>query len=407
MREQKTAALSFILITMLIDVLGIGLVIPVMPAILKPFTVGPDEQAYWYGVLGALYGAMQFLFAPFLGAFSDRFGRRPVLLLSLLGLALDYVLIAMAPSLMVLVIGRIISGITGANFTVAQAYISDVTPPEKRAQSFGLSGAVFGIGFVLGPILGGLLGDQDPHLPFWVAAGLTGLNLLYGYFVLPESLTPENRNRMTWSKINPLTSLYALSRLRGMFGVLSILLLSSFGGLILQSTWILYTEFRFLWTPKDNGIALFCVGVVSAIVQGGLIRVLLPRLGETRAIVLGLFVTVLADLAYGLVQVGGWMYVIIFVSFLSSLAEPAVKAVISNSIDEREQGSTWGAITSLNSVMSVIAPLLGSALLARVSHLPRLDVWVGLPFFVCSSLNLLALFVAVYLWRRRGAIAVY
>jgi MFS transporter, DHA1 family, tetracycline resistance protein len=394
MQKTRQAAIPFILITLLIDVLGFGLVIPVLPSIVGQFTSSLEGQAYWYGVLSSVYGLMQFFFAPLLGALSDQFGRRPILLISLFGLAVDYLLFAFAPSLAFLFVARVIGGITAANFTVANAYIADITPPEKRAQSFGLLGAVFGLGFILGPILGGLLGNGDPRLPFFVAAGLSAINWLYGFFVLPESHKQENRVRFSWKKANPFSSLYALSSLKTVGGLVWVSALSNLAAFILQTTWILYTTFRFSWTPKDNGIALFLVGVVSAVVQGGLIRVLLPKLGERRAILIGLLVGALSYLGYGLAQQGWVMYVIIIATFLSPLAGPAAQAIISRSISEKEQGAALGALSSLNSLMGVAAPLIGTALLGQVSHLERSNLLVGAPFFLSTLLALAALAVA-------------
>lgn len=398
--QKRQAAVPFILITLLIDVLGFGIVIPVLPSIVGQFTANPQAQAYWYGILAAVYGIMQFFFAPLLGALSDQFGRRPVLLISLFGLAIDYLLFAFSNSLGFLFAARVIGGITAANFTVANAYIADITPPEKRAQSFGMLGAVFGLGFIFGPIIGGLLGDSDPRLPFFVAAGLSAVNWLYGFFILPESHKLENRSRFSWAKANPFSSLYALSSLKTVGGLVWVSALSNLAAFILQTTWILYTTYRFNWTPKDNGIALFWVGVVSAVVQGGLIRVLLPKLGERRAILIGLLVGALSYIGYGLAQQGWVMYVIIVVTFLSPLAGPASQAIISRAISEKEQGAALGALGSVNSLMGVIAPLIGTALFAQVSHLEKSNILVGAPFFLSAALALGSLVVAFMTLRK-------
>ena len=268
--KDRKASQAFILVTVFLDVLGIGLIIPVLPALVGQFTSSPDEQAHWFGLLSAMYGVMQFLCTPMLGALSDRFGRRPVLLLSIFGLGISLFVQAMASSLMVLLLIRIVSGGTAASFSVANAYIADVTPPEGRAKAYGMLGAAFGMGFIFGPMIGGILGGQDVRLPFFVASGLALINWLYGYFVLPESLPVERRTRFSLLRANPLSALAHLWQLRGVGGLIFVFALTVLAQFILQTTWVLYTTFRFHWSPTDNGIALFVVGLLSAVVQGGL-----------------------------------------------------------------------------------------------------------------------------------------
>ena len=278
---SRRPALGFIFVTLFLDVLGIGLIIPILPKLVENFHGGDTVAAsHSVGLLSSLYALMQFLCAPVLGNLSDRFGRRPVILASLFGGGLDYILLAFAPSLGWFYVGRVIAGMSGANFTAATAYIADISTPEKRAANFGIIGAAFGLGFITGPALGGWLGSYSLKLPFLVAAGLSLANWLYGFFVLPESLVPENRRRFDWSRANPLGSLLALRRYPMVGGLALSTFLSGTAMLILHSLWALYTEYRFHWTPTAVGGSLAFVGLLAAIVQGGLARFIVPKLGE-------------------------------------------------------------------------------------------------------------------------------
>src|SRR5690554_249809 len=307
--QRRQAAIPFILITILIDVLGIGLIVPILPELIIEMTGGlTSTGSSVYGIFIAVYAAMQFLFAPILGGLSDRFGRRPVLLLSLLGAGLDYLLMALAPTLWVLFLGRVIAGITGANLTVANAYIADVTEPADRAKNFGLIGAVFGIGFIVGPAMGGFLGSFDLRLPFFAAAALALVNWLYGWFILPESLKPEHRQKFSVGHLNPLRAFAVLARYPVVLGLAFTLVCTYLAQNILQSVWVLFTGFQFNWGPLQNGFSLTLLGVLTAIVQGGLIRVLLPRLGEQRAIVVGMLISTVTMLSYGLLTQEWMLY---------------------------------------------------------------------------------------------------
>ena len=391
---HRQAAMPFILVAVFIDILGIGLALPVLPMLVGEYTSGRGLQSYWYGVLVVSYGLMQFLCAPLLGALSDRFGRRPLLLASILGLGLHFLLIAAAPSLRFLLLARIIGGVTGASLPVANAYASDVTPPEQRARSFGLLGAVFGLGFIGGPMLGGLLGGIDLHLPFYVAAGLALINTAYGYFFVPESLPPERRSGFSLARANPFAALIALARHREIGGLVAVFALAVLAQLILQTTWVLYTHFRFGWGPLENGIALFCVGVVAAVVQGALLGPLLRQFGEVRLALIGLATGTIAFVLYGLAQSGWMMYAIIFANFISFAVGPALQAIVSKAVDAKEQGVTMGSLASINSVMFVVAPLIGTPLLAQVGDLPPSDWRIGITFFVSASLQIVALWLA-------------
>jgi len=358
------------------------------------FTPSRELQSYWYGALVVVYGVMQFFCAPLLGALSDRFGRRPLLLWSLLGLGAHFLLLALSSSLLLMLFARVVGGMAGASFTVANAYASDVTPPERRAASFGLVGAAFGLGFIFGPMIGGLLGGVDLRLPFVAAAGLSLLNAAYGYFVVPESLSRERRTRFSLARANPFTALVALARHREIGSLVVVFALVVLAQLMLQTTWVLYTHFRFDWGPRENGFALFCVGLVATVVQGALLGRLLRRFGEVRIALTGLAVGTVAYLLYGLAQHGWMMYAIIVGNFISFAAGPALQGIVSNAVGPGEQGVTMGALNSINSIMFVIAPSIGTPLLAQVSHLPPTDWRVGATFFVSAVLQAIALLLA-------------
>jgi DHA1 family tetracycline resistance protein-like MFS transporter len=398
---KRQPAIPFVLVAVFLDVLGIGLIIPVLPTLIGQFTSGFDSQAYWYGLLSMVYGVMQFFFAPLLGTLSDRFGRRPVLLLSIFGLGLDFLLMAFSSSLWMLVIARIIGGITGASFTVAAAYIADVTTEENRSKGLGAIGAAFGMGFICGPVLGGVLGGIDVRYPFYVAAGLSLLNWLYGYFVLPESLPLEKRSTVSLRKANPFVALRGLSRMRDVGGLIWVFAFTVLGQFILQTIWVLYTAMRFGWGPRQNGISLFVVGLTAAIVQAGLLGWLLKRIGEVRTVLLGLCSATIACIAYGLVQQGWMMYLIIFANLLSFAAGPALQGLISKNVDPREQGLVMGSLSSLSSLATIFSPLIGTPILAAVGHLSTSDVRVGAPFFLIALLQAIALFLAIRFFRRR------
>ncbi|HEY7944436.1 MAG TPA: MFS transporter [Casimicrobiaceae bacterium] len=390
----RQAGMPFILVVVFIDVLGIGIALPVMPMLVGLYTPSRELQAYWYGALVVAYGLMQFFCAPLLGALSDRFGRRPILLWSLLGLGLHFLLLGLAASLPLMLLARIIGGTAGASFSVANAYASDVTPPERRARSFGLVGAAFGLGFIVGPMLGGLLGSIDLHLPFFVAGALSLLNAAYGYLVVPESLPRARRAQFALARANPFTALLTLARHREIGSLIAVFALVVLAQMMLQTTWVLYTHFRFGWGPKENGFALFCVGLVASIVQGGLLGPLLRRFGDVRLVLAGLTLGACAYLLYGLAQDGWMMYAIIIGNFLSFAVGPALQGVVSNAVDPSEQGVTMGALNSINSIMFVVAPLIGAPLLALISHLPASDWRIGATFYVSAALQIGALALA-------------
>ena len=386
---------------MLIDVLGFGLLVPILPKFVATLShQGISAGARDYGWLLSLYGAMQFLFSPLLGALSDRYGRRPILLLSLLFTGLDYCVMALAPSLAWLFVGRTLSGITGASFTAATAYIADVSPPEKRSQNFGLIGAAFGVGFILGPALGGLLGEWGPRVPFWAAAGLSFANLAYGALILPESLKPENRRKFAWSEANPIGVLQVLGKYPIVWGLTGTLAASSLAGQSLQSTWVLFTTARFGWGARDNGLSLAAFGVVALLFQVGLARVILPKLGERRAVLIGLAVAVLEYAGYGLATKGWMIYVVMLLGGMSFLSGQAAQGLLSQQVGEDEQGTLQGALTSLNSLTGIAGPLIATGLFAWFTR-PHSHRFVpGAPFFLSSLLDVVALGLAVQALKR-------
>ena len=400
---KRKPAIPFILITLLIDVMGFGLLLPVLPALVGEFTASRDAQTYWYGAMILTFGLTQFICAPILGALSDRFGRRPVLLGSIFGLGSMFLLSALATSLTGLLLARILGGVMAANFAVANAYVADLTAPENRARSFGMIGAAFGIGYVVGPMLGGLLGSIDIRLPFYVAAGLSVANFLYGYFIVPESLPPERRKPVDWRRATPIASLVGLARLKSVGVLVAVIAVANLAQFILHGTWVLYTNFRFGWGPRETGLSLFVVGLMAAVVQGGLLGWLLRKFGERRVVVAGLASGVIAYLAYGVTTVGWVMYAIIFANLLAFAVGPALHAIVSKAADPGEQGVAMGSLTSLNSLMAVTAPFIGTPLLAEVSHLPAGDWRIGAPFFMSALLAFVALVLAAWHFSRQPA----
>ncbi len=391
----RKPALVFIFFTLFLDIFGVGLVIPILPKLVESLQGGNVAAAsHTVGALAALYALMQFVFAPVLGSLSDRFGRRPVILSSLFGSGLDYVLLAFAPSLPWFFIGRALNGISGANITAATAYIADISPPEKRAANFGIIGAAFGLGFIAGPAVGGLLGNHDLRLPFLVAAGMTLVNWLYGWFVLPESLAPENRRPFSWARANPLGSLAALGRVRIVAGLSVSFFLLKLSEYSLHATWVLYTGYRYGWTSGQVGLSLATVGLMAAIVQGGLARRIIPALGEVMALRSGLVVAGLVMAAYGFASQGWMIYALLVVGSFGGIAGPAMQGLISCNTPANEQGAVQGALTSLGSVAGFIAPLIGTGLFGYFIGASAPAKLPGAPFWLGGLLTFAALAVA-------------
>ena len=402
---SQTAAMRFILLVVLIDMLAVGIIVPVLPALLGQFTADAAEQARWYGVVAVSYAVAQFVAAPMLGALSDRFGRRPVLLLGFCGIALNFFTTAMASAIWMLVASRIVGGAMQANAAVANAYVADITPPAERAKRFGMLGAMFGIGFILGPVLGGVLGGIDLRLPFFVAGALALANLAYGYFVLPESLRPDQRRPFDWRRVNPLSSFKQLVALKGVGLLVGVLAFAGLAQFSLYTVWVLYGSFRFGWGPTENGWSLFAVGMVSAVVQGALLGRLLKRFTAQRLAVAGLVSSSLAFAGWGLATEPWMMYAVILANVLGAAVAASLQGLVSAAADERTQGQTMGAVSSLNSLMAVIAPVFAAPLMATVSHLPKTDWRVGAPMFFCAALQALALLLAVAHFRGQRAAA--
>src|SRR5215475_5872621 len=354
-------ALAFIFCTVALDVLALGLMIPVLPKIVLGFMGGDTAgAAEVFGAFATAWGLKQFLCSPLLGALSDRYGRRPVILISCLGLGLDYVFMALAPSLTLLFIGRIISGITAATISTAFAYIADVTPPDGRAKAFGIVGVAFGLGFVVGPALGGLLGGLDPRLPFWVSAAACIVNAAFGWFVLPESLPPERRMTFAWKRANPIGALRLLLSHRRLIGLAAVDFLANVAHQVLPSVFVLYAAHRYGWSETMVGLTLAFVGICSAVVQGMLIGPIVSRIGARRALVLGLLSGALGMAIYGLAPTGPWFYLGAPVMALWGLAGPALQEMMSRLVSPSEQGQLQGANNSSRSITGLIGPALFS-----------------------------------------------
>jgi len=403
MTATRRASIPFILVTVLIDMMGIGLILPVIPSLVGEFTTSVEAQAYWYGALSFTFGFTQFICAPLLGALSDRFGRRLVLLLSIGGLGTMFLLSGLVGSLGALLATRILGGALASNISVANAYVADISTPDNRAKSFGMIGAAFGVGFILGPMIGGLVGGIGVRLPFFVAAGLAFVNFGYGLLVLPESLAPERRRPIDLRKANPFAALLGLARLQGVGMLVTVIALTNLAQFVLHVVWVLFNTFRFGWGPPEIGASFFAIGVMSAVVQGGLLGRLLETFGERRLVLAGLGSATLAYVGFGLATQGWMMYVIVLASLLSFGVASALSAIVSKAASETEQGLAMGSLSSLNSLVAVIAPLLGIPLFARVSRLPRTDVWVGAPFFLSAFLCATALGLAVWHFARERA----
>ncbi len=399
-RRDRDAAMPFIMLTALIDMVAIGLMIPVLPALVGSFTGSQADQAFWYGVVTFAFSLANFFASPILGALSDRYGRRPVLLLGFCGLALSFFATALATALWMLIAVRLVSGAMQSNLAIANAYVADITPPEGRAKRFGLLGAMFGVGFILGPVVGGLLGAIDLRLPFFVAGGLALVNLLYGYFVLPESLPPERRHAVHWRAANPVASLRDLAQLKGAGRLVGVIACSGLAQFLLYTSWVLYTTFKFGWGPLENGWSLAAVGIVSAVTQGLLLGRLLKRFSAQRLAVLGLVSSTLAYAAWGAATQGWMMFAIIFLNLLGATVSAAIQSIISGAADARSQGKTLGAVSGLNSLTAVVAPVLAAPLLVMVSHLPQGDWRIGAPLYACALLQGAALLLAVSHFRR-------
>lgn len=395
--NNRKAAIAFILVTVVIDMLAFGMIIPVLPMLVQSFMAGdPVKAAEIYGLFGTGWALMQFLFSPLQGVLSDRFGRRTVILISCTGLGLDFLLMAAAPNLYWLFAGRIISGICAASISTAGAYIADVTPKEKRAAAFGLIGAAFGIGFVLGPFVGGVLGHISPRLPFWFAAGLALINATYGFFVLPESLPLDKRSRFSWKKANPVGALTLLRSHPILAGLATSQFLMNTAHAVLPSTAVLYMAYRYHWDALYVGYMLMGVGICAVIVQGGLVKPIVRRLGERKALVLGLLFGASGFAIYGLAPTGLWFWAGVPVMSLWGIANPSAQGIMTHLVEPTEQGQLQGALSSIMGIASCIGPGLFTQSFAIA--IGAYAAWgiPGAPFLLAAFILLCAAFIA---WR--------
>jgi DHA1 family tetracycline resistance protein-like MFS transporter len=425
--SPRQAGVGFIFVTLVLAVIGFGLLIPVLPKLVVELNGGEIASgSHTYGVIIGCYALMQFIFSPILGSLSDRFGRRKIILIATAGSACDYFIMAYAPTLAWFFLARIIAGATAGVLSTANAYIADVTPPEKRAQSFGLLGAAFGIGFIIGPVVGGLLGskevwmsqfitthlspqlahwlaDHSLRLPFFVAGTCATVNWLYGYFALPESLKPENRREFSWGRANPIGALYALKRLPAVLGLAECYFIMMLAQTMLQTTWALYTGHRYNWGPLAIGLSLMAVGVLTGLVQATLIKRLVPKLGETKAVLTGFCISILAQVGYGLATHGWMIYAIMFMGAFAGISGPALQAYITKHVPANEQGAVQGVYGGLASLAGIPGPLLGSWSFGWAVAADRPEWLAGAPFFLGAIITGIALLLAVRTFRKDAA----
>lgn len=402
-RHRRRAAAVFIFVTIALDMLAMGMIAPVLPKLITGFMGGNEASgAEMFGIFGTVWAVMQFGFSPLLGSLSDRFGRRPIVLLSNFGLGIDYMVMAVAPTLGWLFAGRVVSGITSASIPTAMAYIADVTDPKKRAEAFGMVSAAFGLGFVLGPALGGVLGNVSPRLPFWVAGGMSLLNAMYGMFVLPESLSKEHRGVFSWRQANPVGSLTLLRRHRELFGMGCVLLLSYLTQQSLVNTWVLYTDYRYQWSARAVGLSLALVGVGSVIVGALLVRPLVRWLGQRKTLLVGLGVGWIGFAIFGLAP-AGWIFLLgIPLMNLWGLAGPTAQGLMSVHVTPQEQGQLQGAVQCIRGLTALVGPGLFTFVFAAAIRPGRIHL-PGAPFLLAAVILLSAFPVAAMVTRERAA----
>jgi DHA1 family tetracycline resistance protein-like MFS transporter len=398
--EGRRAASIFIFFTVALDMLALGMIAPVLPRLIAGFMHGDTANAaQMLGIFGTVFAGMQFFFSPVLGSLSDRFGRRPVVLLSNFGLGMDYLLMAWAPALNWLFLGRVISGLTASSIPTAMAYMADVTPREKRAAAFGMLNAAFGMGFVLGPAIGGLLGNINPRLPFWVAGGLSMLNGLYGLFVLPESLRQEHRNPFSWKRANPIGSLSLLRRSKQLLGLAGLLLIGYTAQQSLMNVYVIYAEYRYHWTDRTIGLSLAVVGIFAGLYGALLVKRVVAKIGEPRAIRFGLVFGSAGFSLFGISKTGLLLWFGIPLMNLMSLVWPSAQSIMSHEIGPSEQGQLQGAVNSLRGIAGLIGPGLFTYIFSKSIGDSALIRAPGMPFFVAAAMLLSALFVAEHVTR--------
>lgn len=405
--KNRKASMTFIFITVFLDMVGIGLIIPSLPSIMKRFMTDPQQISQYYGFFISTYALMQFLAAPFLGALSDRFGRRSILLVSLCVAGLDYLMMAFAPSLAWLFLARVIAGLSGASMTVAMSYIADISHSDNRAKNFGMIGAAFGLGFIIGPAIGGLLGQNGPEFPFIIAAIMNLLNFFFGLFILPESHPLEKRTALSWTSMNPLKSLKSLLEIPQLVGLLIVHFCFQMAGQTHPSIWTLYTQTKFEWTTQQVGLSLAAVGLLSAIAQGGLTRVIIPRLGEIRTVLVGSALMIITFIGYGAATQPWMLYAVMFISAASWIAGPALQSLITQNAPQERQGEVQGSMVSLSSLASIINPIVVTQIFSMVSQKSPLTAGspdsykleLGAPYYFAALMSLLALICFRYLWK--------
>ncbi|MHC8947358.1 TCR/Tet family MFS transporter [Sphingobacterium hungaricum] len=397
MAKKHNASLFFIFLTVVLDTVGLGIIIPVMPALIKELINGDLSEASTYGGwLTFCYAFTQFFFASVLGNLSDKYGRRPVLLVSLLGFSINYLFMGFAHTIFWLFVGRIVAGITGASHTVAAAYIADISTPQKKAQNFGLLGAAFGLGFIIGPVIGGILGHYGPRVPFFAAAALSFFNFVYGYFVVPESLKPENRRNFEWKNANPIGSFRHIRNYPKILPLVFCIFLINIAAHAVQSTWSYYTMEKFLWNERIVGYSLGFIGILLTIVQAGLIRIIIPKLGLPKSIVLGLLLTAISLPLFGIASQTWMLFTFSIVYVLSGIAGPAVQSYISNLTPDNEQGQIQGGLTCVISLTAIIAPPMMTSLFSHFTSKNN-DIYLPeSPFYLGGILALIATCIAIY-----------
>ncbi len=402
----RQPAVGFIFVTLTLAIMGFGLLIPVLPKLIVQFRGGDmTSGTHTYGVVFGIYALMQFIGSPILGALSDRFGRRRIILIATAGSAIDYVIMACAPSLAWLFVARTIAGFTAGVYATANAYIVDVTPPEKRAGAFGMLGGAFGIGFVLGPLLGGFLGEIDLRLPFWAAAGCSAVNWFWGLLVLPESLKPENRRAFEWKRANPIGALLAVRRFPAVLGLVESYFILMMAQAMMFSMWALYTDYRYHWTPRTVGFSLMLAGILSGLFQGLLVKRIVPRIGEPRAVLIGLTVSVLTYTGYALAPHGWMIFALIVFGCVAGLSGPALQSYISKHVPPDEQGAVQGVLGGLQSLAAIPGALIATWSFGWAIA-PASPVYVpGISFFEAAAFIALALWLAARSFRKDAAAA--
>ncbi len=397
-RQAGKNALIFVLITVMISSIGFGIIIPVLPDLLKELTgLGNSEAAVYGGWLTFVFAVTQFVFMPVIGALSDRYGRRPIMLLSLLGLGLDYFIMGFAPTIGFLFLGRILAGAFGATFSTANAYIADITPPDKRAQNFGLVGAVFGVGFMLGPVIGGYLGEYNPRLPFIAAGIFSLLNVAYGYIFLPETLTEDNRRPFEWRRANAFGVFMQLRKLKGALGLLSVMLLLAIAHTAYPTVYTFTMNEALGWSARDVGISLGFFGIASIIVQGGLIRIIIPKIGLFWAALIGIISYILAFIGFGLAEAGWVIYAMGIFSAFAGLYQPSLNNMMSSRLDADEQGELQGAVGAVQGLAMMLGPLPMTYLFQKFTQSDNSAALYlpGAPFIFGAGLSVIALILFV------------